>query len=296
MTDATPRQYIVLTFDVEDWFQVENFKEYIPFSSWSSFDLRVETNTHIILDLLDSFSFKVRATFFILGWIARRVPDLVREINLRGHEVASHGNLHHLCTRQSSDELTEDLSISKKFLEDLTGQEIHGYRAPSFAVNNAILDIIRQAGYRYDSSYNSFSMHGRYGHLDLLKFRKKGVAVEVAHDFFELPVSNLNIGKKVFPLGGGGYFRLLPFQVFKQGMKSILLREQAFIFYAHPWEFDPFQPRVNKASPIFKFRHYINLGRTEKKLKALIESCKYASFTTCRDYLYLCENKKAGSI
>ena len=278
-------KYILLTFDVEDWFQVENFKGYIPFSSWSSFDLRVETNTHIILDLLDSFAFKVKATFFILGWIARRVPELVREIQKRGHEIASHGNFHHLCTNQTADELTEDLSISKKFLEDLTGQEIHGYRAPSFAVNNTILEIIHEAGYSYDSSYNSFAMHGRYGHLDLSDFQKKDAAIEISHDFFELPVSNLNIGSKVFPLGGGGYFRLLPFQIFKQGMKAVLLRDNTFIFYAHPWEFDPLQPRVNQASPGFRFRHYINLDKTKTKLNALIESFKYAKFTTCSSYL-----------
>ncbi len=278
-------KYILLTFDVEDWFQVENFKGYIPFSSWSSFDLRVENNTRIILDLLDSFAFQVKATFFILGWIARRVPELVLEIKKRGHEVASHGNFHHLCTNQSADELLEDLLISKKFLEDLTGQEIHGYRAPSFAVNNTILEIIRQAGYNYDSSYNSFAMHGRYGHLDLSEFKKKGTAIEISHDFFELPVSNLTIGNKVFPLGGGGYFRLMPFQIFKQGMKSILLRDNAFIFYAHPWEFDPLQPRVAQASPGFRFRHYINLDKTETKLNALIESFKYAQFTTCSSYL-----------
>ncbi len=282
-------KYILLTFDVEDWFQVENFKAYIPFQSWSSFDLRVEANTHIILDLLDSFAFKVKATFFILGWIARRVPDLVLEIKKRGHEIASHGNFHHLCTNQLMDELTEDLLISKKFLEDLTGQEIHGYRAPSFAVNNKILEIIRQAGYSYDSSYNSFAMHGRYGHLDLSEFRTKsaakGAAIAISHDFFELPVSNLNIGRKVLPLGGGGYFRLLPFRIFRQGMKRVLLQDNTFIFYAHPWEFDPLQPRVTQASPGFRFRHYINLDKTEKKLNALIKSFKYAQFTTCSNYI-----------
>ena len=278
-------KYILLTFDVEDWFQVENFKGYIPFSSWSSFDLRVETNTHIILDFLDSFAFKVRATFFILGWIARRVPELVLEIKKRGHEIASHGNLHHLCTNQSADELAEDLSTSKKFLEDLTGKEIHGYRAPSFAVNNKILEIIRQAGYSYDSSYNSFAMHGRYGHLDLSKLKKKGSAIEISHDFFELPVSNLNIGKTVFPLGGGGYFRLMPFQIFKQGIKSVFLRDNAFIFYAHPWEFDPLQPRVTQASQGFRFRHYINLDRTQKKLETMISNFNFCQYLTCHTYL-----------
>ena len=140
-----------------------------------------------------------------------------------------------------------------------------GIRAPSFAVNDKILERIQKAGYLYDSSYNSFAMHGRYGRLDLAGLERKGVAVKIVSDFFELPVSNLSVGTRVLPLGGGGYFRLLPFQMFKQGMKSVLNQDDAFIFYSHPWEFDPDQPRVELASKGFKFRHYIHLSRTRKK-------------------------------
>lgn len=285
MRNKIPNKSILLTFDVEDWFQVENFKGYIPFSSWPSFDLRVETNTHIILDLLDSFAFQPKATFFILGWIAKRVPGLVREIHGRGHEVASHGISHHLCTNQSPAELSKDLSASKKFLEDLTGEGVYGYRAPSFAVDNKILKLIHQAGYLYDSSYNSFAMHGRYGRLDLSQSEKQGTAFKLSHDFFELPVSNLNLGKMIFPLGGGGYFRLLPFQLFKQGMKSVLSHDDAFIFYSHPWEFDPEQPRMNQASKGFKFRHYTNLARTGKKLHSLVGAFSRYEFITCMNYI-----------
>lgn len=285
MKDKNSNKSILLTFDVEDWFQVENFKGYIPFSSWPSFDLRVETNTHRILDLLDSFAFKPKATFFILGWIAQRVPGLVRQIHDRGHEVASHGISHHLCTLQSLEELSEDLSASKKLLEDLTGEGVDGYRAPSFAVNNKILKLIQQAGYRYDSSYNSFAMHGRYGSIDLSESEKKGAAFKLSSDFFELPVSNLSIGKRVIPLGGGGYFRLLPFPMFKQGMKSVIIHDDAFIFYSHPWEFDPDQPRVEQASKGFKFRHYINLKRTHKKFQALIDNFSWCEFSTCKKYI-----------
>lgn len=276
---------IVLTFDVEDWFQVENFKGIIPFSSWSSFDLRVETNTHNILDLLDSFTFKPKATFFILGWIAKRVPGLVRKIHDRGHEVASHGISHHLCTHQSLKDLSEDLSASKKLLEDFTGEKIYGYRAPSFAVNDKILELIQRAGYQYDSSYNSFAMHGRYGRLELDGLEKKGSAVKLCPDFFELPVSNLSIGKRVIPLGGGGYFRLLPFQMFKQGMKSVLKHDDAFIFYSHPWEFDPDQPRMKQVPYGFKFRHYTNLARTSKKLHSLIDTFSWCEFSACKNYI-----------
>jgi polysaccharide deacetylase family protein (PEP-CTERM system associated) len=285
LKSKTSNKSILLTFDVEEWFQVENFKGYIPFSSWSSFDLRVESNTHIILDLLDSFSFKPKATFFILGWIAKRVPDLVREIHDRGHEVASHGTSHHLCTQLLSAELLEDLWASKKHLEDLTGAQVYGYRAPSFALDNDILKLIHKAGYLYDSSYNSFAMHGRYGSLDLSQAEKQGSAFKLFDDFFELPVSNLSIGTRIFPLGGGGYFRLIPFQLFKQGMKSVLSKDGAFIFYSHPWEFDPDQPRVKQASKGFKFRHYTNLKRTRKKLYSLIDTFSQCEFSTCRNYI-----------
>lgn len=285
MKKSKSKKTVLLTFDVEDWFQVENFKGYIPFASWSSFDLRVETNTHKILDLLDSFSFSPKASFFVLAWIAKKMPQLVREIHKRGHEVASHGFNHHLCTNQKQEELAEDLETSRKLLEDITGAGIYGYRAPSFAINRNILETVRHAGYLYDSSYNSFAMHGRYGTLDLSKKDKTGSAYRLHDNFFELPVTNLKFRERVFPLGGGGYFRLVPFFLFKHGMKFVFKKEDVFLFYSHPWEFDPHQPRVKQASPGFRFRHYINLDRTEKKLKLLLESFSGHNFVTCMDYI-----------
>jgi polysaccharide deacetylase family protein (PEP-CTERM system associated) len=276
---------ILLTIDVEDWFQVENFKSYIDFSTWNSFDLRVEKNTHLILDLLDTFASKPKATFFILGWIAKRLPALVRQIRNRGHEVASHGTNHHLCTALNDDTLTQDLLTSKNRLEDITGKAVYGYRAPSFAVNDKIVQKIKQAGYLYDSSYNSFSAHGRYGSIDLSNAIKNGGSYQLDNHFYELPVSNLLLLNKTIPLGGGGYFRLYPTYVFKQGIKRVLNKNNAFIFYAHPWEFDPNQPRVHQASRGFKFRHYINLPKTEKKLKNIISGFSDCNFVTCRRYL-----------
>jgi polysaccharide deacetylase family protein (PEP-CTERM system associated) len=245
---------ILLTFDVEDWFQVENFKEYISFDSWNSHELRVEKNTHTILDLLDSFTFKPKATFFVLGWIAQRLPDLVKEINNRGHEVANHGNHHNICTKQSTKEIFNDLKAGKGILEDITGQKIYGYRAPSFAINNDILKIIKDTGHVYDSSFNSFAMHGRYGTIDLADRDKKGIASKISDNFFEIPISNLKIRQKILPLGGGGYFRLIPFPIFKLGMTQVIKKEKVFVFYSHPWEFDPEQPRVEQA-----FQDYINI-------------------------------------
>jgi len=270
---------------VEDWFQVENFKEYIPFSTWNSFDLRVEKNTTKILDLLDTFPFKPKATFFILGWIAEKLPDLVRQIHDRGHEVASHGFNHHLPGSLDPSVLAADLAASKAALETIINHTVYGFRAPSFAIDDTVLTAVAQAGYTYDSSFNSFSGHGRYGTIDLSSAQKSQGCCRINNSFHELPLSNLTIKDKIIPLGGGGYFRLLPFSAFKQGMHHVLKKENTFIFYAHPWEFDPDQPRVNQASRGFKFRHYVNLHRTEKKLTALINTFAHHQFTTCAHHL-----------
>ena len=278
---------ILLTFDVEDWFQVENFKQHIKFSDWNSFELRVEKNTHRILDLLDAFPLNLRATFFILGWIAQKLPKLVQEIRARGHEIASHGYDHHLSTNLGHSFLMQDLDKSKKLLEDLIGQQVYGYRAPSFAINDDVFDAIRRAGYKYDSSFNSFSVHGRYGSIDLSNAFYKGSAYQFKSGIFEIPVSNLKIMNRIIPFGGGGYFRLFPFQIFKKGVKQILHTQDAFVFYTHPWEFDPNQPRVNEASKWFRFRHYVNLHKTEQKLNMLIGSFAHCKFITCNKYLSL---------
>jgi len=333
--------HILLTIDVEDWFQVENFKQCIPFSSWQSYELRVEKNTHRLLDLLDSESTqqpfkpqtrlplrgtsgqakrssseavlqppaKLRATFFILGWIAERLPHLVREIRSRGHEVASHGYQHNLCNQIPSKDLKRDLSDSKKLLEDIIGDRIYGYRAPSFSVNNSILKIIEDCGYLYDSSFNSFAMHGRYGHLDLSQNGTRGIALQISKIqnsdtsqdvsrkskiqnrkskiLYELPISNIKLGSSILPWGGGGYFRLIPFPVFRLGVQSILRKENAYLFYMHPWEIDPEQPKVKEVSKFFKFRHYINLNKTASKLSSFIEAFNQCHFATCHQYLKL---------
>ncbi len=276
---------ILLTFDVEDWFQVENFKDVIPYSSWDRLDLRVRRNTHRILDLLDSFPFGVRATFFILGWVAEKCPDLVREIHSRGHEVASHGYGHHLCSQLPPHELARDLRESKQLLEDLLGEEILGYRAPSFSISKASLELVKSAGYQYDSSYNSFSGHGRYGALDLDGYPGTGGVVRIKDTFFEIPVSNLKLGRRIFPLGGGGYFRLFPLPLFKLAMKQVIARDNAFVFYSHPWEFDPDQPRVEKVSPWLRFRHYVHLEQTERKLERLIRTFSHLCFSTMGQHL-----------
>jgi len=296
---------ILITIDVEDWFQVENFKSRIPFSTWNSYKLRVEKNTYRILELLDSFKSQgkpvdlkrknnkkvlpsqshPKATFFVLGWLAERLPQLIRDIDASGHEVASHGYDHRLCGSYETGELKNDLTRSKMLLEDTIGKRIVGYRAPSFSINNNILKLIKACGYIYDSSFNSFSMHGRYGTIDLPEDAKKGVAFKISEGFNELPISNIQLGKFILPWGGGGYFRLIPFLFYKAGVLSILKKERAFVFYMHPWEIDPNQPTVHGISPTYRFRHYINLKKTYTKLAKLHKYFSNCHFITCSQYL-----------
>lgn len=290
----------LFSVDVEDWFQVENFKSTIAYESWSSRQLRVEQNTHRLLDLLDDTSLSQssfgapKATFFILGWIAERIPALVKEISVRGHEIASHGMNHRLCTQESTEALKSDLEQSKKLLEELTGSPVNGYRAPSFSLSNDILKIIENTGYQYDSSYNSFDKHGRYGAMSTLNFKKKQIALKVSDGFWELPISNLsipiqqstlNIEHLILPWGGGGYFRLFPYFVFRKGIRTILKKESAYSFYIHPWELDLGQPRVENAPKSLKLRHYVNLKSTARKIKHMLDDFKDCRFVTCREYL-----------
>lgn len=297
---------LLITVDVEDWFQVENFRDCIPFSSWSSCQMRVEQNTHVLLDFFDlaaeksgqpitprisgdragpSASLGLHGTFFVLGWIARRLPNLVREIQSRGHEVASHGEdhfLHHDCSRKK---LKSDLSDSKRLLEDIIGREVHGYRAPSFSIDDDALKLIEDCGYQYDSSFNSFRGNARYGKIDLSNKERQGIAYKVSEAFHELPISNIPIGSGWLPVGGGGYFRVIPTTLMRWCIRRILENEGAYLFYIHPWEIDLHQPRVKGCSRLSRYRHYANLHKTLPKLSGLIDTFRECRFSSCRQYL-----------
>ena len=293
------RHVILFTIDVEDWFQVENLKPRISFSSWPSYELRVEKNTRKLLDLLDSINptnpTSPKATFFILGWVAARLTGLVREIHDRGHEVASHGYFHNLCTLLSHKELKRDLSDSRKLLEDIIGSPVFGYRAPNFSIDDHILMIVSGCGYNYDSSFNSFGMNKRYGRLTLNENGKRGIAYQIFDDFYEIPISNKMIGNRIFPWGGGGYFRIIPLYIYKLGVRSILKKDKTYLFYMHPWEIDPEQPRVNSVSSLYSFRHYVNLSRTYPKISKLLESLSDCRFLTCKQYLELNKQRYKGT-
>jgi polysaccharide deacetylase family protein (PEP-CTERM system associated) len=284
---------ILLTVDVEDWFQVENLRPWYPPKDWHRQQVRVENNTKRMLDLFDAAVRSdtrgnrepITATFFVLGWIAERFPDLIREIHRRGHEVASHGFGHLMCDRLDRKELEDDLQRSRHLLEDIIGHKVKGYRAPNFSVSDRVLASVQAAGYRYDSSYNDFSRHGRYGRMSVNGFEKKGIAIHLSDRFSELPISNLHIGRQILPWGGGGYFRFLPFPIFKSGISRILNRSHAYMFYLHPWEIDAGQPRAEQSKGLSRWRHYLNLDKTYGRLSRLISSFPYCRFLSCSKYL-----------
>ena len=197
-----------------------------------------------------------------------------------------------MCTHETINSLRKDLADSKALLEDIIGGPVYGYRAPSFSINDEILKIIEDAGYLYDSSYNSFDKHGRYGKLSTNGFNKRGFAYHVSDTFYEIPVSNLIIQNSTFkinnwilPWGGGGYFRLTPYVVFKKGIQRILDKDCVYSFYLHPWEVDPDQPRVESAAALLKFRHYVNLKSTAKKIRNMLDDFSDCQFVTCREYI-----------
>jgi polysaccharide deacetylase family protein (PEP-CTERM system associated) len=260
-----------LSFDIEDWFQVENFKSCISRTDWDTSSLRVIENTELILRILETYNTK--ATFFVLGWIAKKCPQLIKKINDAGHEIASHGYWHELIYNQTKEKFREDVQSSKKILEDLINKQVVGYRAPSFSVTKKsfwAIDILIESGYKYDSSIFPVSLHSRYGF--------KGVnskIIELKEHFLEVPITTFDLFGLRLPFGAGGaYFRLLPYSCFKALFRALNDKNESFVFYLHPWELDVLQPRVN-ASFFYKFRHYTNIKNTEAKLRRVLCDFKF---------------------
>ncbi len=276
------RGNILITVDLEDWFQVENFKKCIPFSEWGTKELRFEDSTRRLLEIFEEYN--IKTTFFILGWNAERVPGLVREIHNLGHEIASHGYNHNLCSDIATEDIREDLQKSKSILEDIIGSPVFGYRAPSFSITENTISLLKEIGYTYDSSYNNFSLNHRHGNLDLSQYEKKSFAYKDSDGFWELPISNLTIGNVTLPWGGGGYFRLLDKTLFCIGVQRILKKQCVYMFYLHPWEIDSKQPRVSDVGFFFRFRHYLNLGKCRTKLDNFINTFQDCTFLTCSQY------------
>ena len=277
-----------LTVDVEDYFHVSAFAKNINYQDWDKYPLRVEANTQRLLDLFDEY--EVKATFFILGWVAERTHDLVKDIANRGHEVACHGFSRQLIYNQTPAVFREETLRSKHLLEDIAQAPVRGYRAASYSITNRslwALDILAEAGFEYDSSIFPVR-HDRYGIPDApeLPYRME---TPNGHSLVEFPLSTAKLLKYRLPVAGGGYFRLYPYPVTHSGLSQINRRQQPFIFYLHPWEIDPDQPRIS-TSWFSRFRHYNNLDKCESRLHRLFSDFKFGTTESVLTSLGLINN------
>ena len=257
-----------MSVDVEDYFQVSAFEPYITRDRWEQLPRRVERNTNRILDLFAGI--EIKATFFMLGWVAERHPSLVRRIVAEGHELASHGYSHIRVTQQTPAEFQEDVTRTKIMLEELGGVAVLGYRAASYSIgasNLWALAELEQAGYRYSSSIYPIH-HDLYGMPDAPRFAFRPAN---APGLLEVPITTVTLFGKTLPCGGGGFFRLWPYALSRWALRRVnRLDRQPGIFYFHPWEIDPDQPRQPGINFKTRLRHYLNLSRMERRLQALL--------------------------
>ncbi|MGF6272023.1 polysaccharide deacetylase family protein (PEP-CTERM system associated) [Massilia sp. UYP11] len=262
-----------MTCDVEDYFQVSAFAPYIDRASWPTRECRVEANMDRILALYERHD--VRATFFTLGWIAERYPAMVRRIVAAGHELASHGYGHLRASDQSRAEFDNDIRSSKALLEDIGGQAVVGYRAPSFSIGHAnlwALDALHDAGYKYSSSIYPIA-HDHYGMPDAPRF---AFYPNGPDGLLEVPITTVKMAGRNLPAGGGGYFRLLPYALSRWMMEKVNREDgEPALFYFHPWEVDPGQPRPEGLGAKARFRHYVNIDRMERRLEQLARDFKW---------------------
>jgi polysaccharide deacetylase family protein (PEP-CTERM system associated) len=261
----------VLTVDVEDYFHVSAFEKAIDRSDWVNLEQRVEASTHRLLELFSEHNAK--CTFFTLGWVAERYPNLIKAIVDQGHELASHGFSHQRATIMTPDEFREDVSRSKQVLEAASGQAILGYRAPSFSFNDSnvwVYNILKELGFEYSSSTYPIK-HDLYGVPKWPRFK-----YERPEGIIEIPVPTIRKNSTNTGIGGGGYFRLYPYWFSKKRINNYLTKEnQPYSFYFHPWEIDPEQPRIAGASIKSKLRHYLNLSRMEGKVVKLLDDYQW---------------------
>ena len=269
-----------LTIDVEDYFQVSAFAPHIPRSEWPTRECRIERNVDRILAMLDQHG--THATFFTLGWLAERYPALVRRIVAEGHELASHGYGHERASDQTETAFFADVNLAKLILEDLAGQEVKGYRAPSFSIgakNLWAFDCLERAGYRYSSSIYPIR-HDHYGMPE---------APRHAHsvgNLLEIPATTLRFLNRNWPASGGGYFRLMPYGLSRWMLRRINhVDKLPVVFYFHPWEIDSGQPRIPNISSKTRFRHYVNIHRMEPRLQRLLGDFHWGRM----DHLFLSE-------
>jgi len=262
-----------MTIDVEDYFQVSAFDAVVRREAWADFPSRVVANTEKILAIFAEH--RVKATFFVLGWVAERFPSIVASFAAAGHELASHGFMHRLVYEQTPDAFRDDVRRAKALIEDQAGQTVRGYRAPSYSITRKslwALDVLVEEGYAYDASIFPIR-HDRYGIPDAP--RHPHSLKRAAGELAEAPPSTVRMGSMNLPVAGGGYFRLLPYGWTRWGIARINAKEkQPAVFYLHPWEIDPEQPRL-QASPLSRFRHYRHLDKTEGRLRRLLGDFRF---------------------
>lgn len=284
MIDTGDKIINALSIDVEDYFQVAAFSRYIAFNDWDEWNARnprVAHNTHKILDIFDNYG--VKGTFFVLGWVAERYPQLVKEIAERGHEVGCHGYSHQLIYRQPRKIFRQETWRAMGILRDLSQSPVEGYRAASFSIckqSEWALDILSEAGFKYDSSIFPIR-HDLYGMPDSPRSPYR-ISTGQGRELVEFPMSTHRVMGWQMPVSGGGYFRLFPYCFTRYALKTINRRDKTpFMFYLHPWEVDPEQPRI-PAGLVSRFRHYNNLSRCQSRLEKLLADF---TFTTVRDVL-----------
>jgi len=272
MNSAKSALHHGLSFDVEEHFQVSAFWSENRRQQWDSLESRVENNTRRIADILAAHDMK--ATFFVLGWVAERHPELIRSLSREGHEIASHGYSHELVTTQTPESFRADIRKAKQILENAIGKPILGYRAPSFSITNETrwaLEILVEEGYVYDSSvfpivHDRYGMPGAEPHCHRLATK--------AGFLWEVPPSTIEVFGLRWPVAGGGYFRLIPYIILRRFLKRIERARQPLVMYLHPWELDPAQPRM-EGSLLSRFRHYNNLHKTEPRLVSLLSEFRF---------------------
>jgi polysaccharide deacetylase family protein (PEP-CTERM system associated) len=273
--DSRKKQINAMSVDVEDYFQVAAFENQISVDDWDSYALRVEGVTRVILGAFKKNN--VKATFFVLGWIAERMPNLIRDIVSDGHELASHGYWHQKAFMQTPDEFLDDIVQSKRVLEAISGVEVLGYRAPSFSIdsrNEWAFDLLKRAGYQYSSSTYPIS-HDHYGTPDwpTSPFR-------LDNGLLEIPQATIELLGRRLPVGGGGFFRLFPMLLNRFFVKKFHEQhENPYVFYFHPWEMDVGQPKVKGISLKSRFRHYINQSRMERKVRQMCERYEWVTIS-----------------
>ena len=273
--DSKQRVLNAMSVDVEDYFQVYAFEKALAGRNWDEFECRIPRNVERILELFARHN--ARATFFTLGWVAQRFPALVRSIVDAGHELGSHGMRHVRVFEQTPEQFREDVTATKQLLEDVSGQQVRGYRAASYSIgaqNLWALEVLADCGHVYSSSIYPIA-HDIYGMPGAPRFSFRPDNA----DILEVPVTTVRLLGRNWPAGGGGYFRLLPYALFKSALNRVNGTERkAAMFYFHPWEIDPDQPRIRNAGWKSRFRHYSNLATMERRLEQLLQDFRWDRF------------------